>query len=361
MSSKEMKAKVAVLTGGGCAPGLDPFLEAFARKMNHEKYEVVGIEAGWRGLLRTPPNTIILEGDKIEGLTRSGSTSIGTSRTNPYQKDIEDGEATVLRNLKKLGVAGLVSFGGDDTLTVAYRISQAGANIIGVPKTMDLDLSGTDYSVGFWSYNEAVYDHAIPGFIDTLKSHQRCGVLELFGRHSGFTAVVAGIAGGACYIAIPEMELDLQQMADRITEFYSKHKWALVIVGEAVRIKASEEKEAGKKKDKTHDSFDNVFFFKKQTGSKIVKKIEELTGIESRYFQATHPFRGDPSAYDAFYGFRMGVKAAEMVVNNQWGRMVSVRGDQVTDTSLKNYKPRRIITPDTFWYDLVKQRNEGII
>lgn len=353
MSNNQNKKKVAVLTGGGCAPGLDPFLESFARKMNSNNYQVLGIEAGWKGLMSTPPNIIELYGEQIEGLTRSGCTSIGTSRENPYKdKDDLSGEKTVLENLKALGVEGLVAFGGDDTLTVANKLSKAGANVISIPKTMDLDLSGTDYSVGFWSYNEAVFKNATPGFIDTLKSHQRVGVLEVFGRHSGFTAVVVGITGGACYIAIPEMEVSFDQLRDRVKEFYNKHKWALVVVGEAVNLDIDSKKEL--------DEHDNEFLFNRQTGKFLAKTIEKLTGIEARSFQCTHPYRGVPTAYDSFIGFRMGVKAARMVLDEDWGRMVSVRGENVITEPIADFKPRRIIEKGSFWHQLVALRNQGV-
>ena len=343
-----MEKKVAVLTGGGCAPGLDPFLEGFIKRATNAGFTVFGIEHGWEGLLSPEPKVYPLMIENVEGVVRCGGTLIGTSRANPFQ-DKESGNLA-LANLAKLGVEGLVVAGGDDTLNVAEKLLQRGINVIGVPKTMDLDLSGTDYSVGFWAYNEAVFQ-ILPGFIETLKAHHRVGVLELFGRYSGFTVVVAGITGGACYIAIPEIEIDLDELFARVNESYRRNHWALVVVGEAASIETEDQGKI--------DEHGNELLFQRRTGEFLARQIEKATNIESRHFQATHPFRGRPCAFDAMIGFRLGVKAAEMVQSGEWGKMLSVRGDKLTTVAVSGFWPRRKITPGSWWYEIVILRNHG--
>jgi 6-phosphofructokinase 1 len=343
--------KVAVLTGGGCAPGLDPFLVSFVKKIVREDYTVFGIKNGWEGLLGHEPQIQVLDWFTITDIVRSGGTLIGTSRVNPFKN--EETSEEVLTNLIYLEVEGLIAAGGDDTLGAAEKFSVKGMNVIGVPKTMDLDLSGTDYSVGFWAYNEAVFRQAVPGFIETLKAHKRVGVLELFGRHSGFTVVVAGITAGACYIAIPELELDLDQLLRQVGTFYNSHQWALVVIGEAVKVGITAQGQI--------DSFGNELLFQRQTSAFLARQIEQMTGIESRAFQAMHPFRGVPSAYDALIGFRLGLKAAEMVKEGQWGKMIFIQGDEISTAPLHAFRPRRKITQDSWWYDVVCLRNSGAI
>ncbi len=349
---------VGVLTGGGCAPGLDPFLEGFVRRICPEGYEVKGIKYGWEGLLcggcefvRPNPEYVVLDQSNVSGLVRSGGTIIGTSRANPFAKDFSAENEQALDQIMNMNIDGLVAAGGDDTLGVANKLHSYGIKIIGVPKTMDLDLNGTDYSVGFWAYNEAVFRNALPPFIDTLRAHHRVGVLEVFGRHSGFTAVVAGIAGGACYIGIPEIDVDIDAIAARIAETYQRERWALVVIGEGIKIEGSDVAKL--------DPHANELIFQKRVGEAIAKQIEEMTGIETRAFQATHPYRGVPSAYDAVFGFRIGVKAAEMVLRKNWGKMVASQGDHLVELPLSAYKPRRVIAPGSWWYEITQARNSG--
>ena len=353
MNDNKIKKLVAVLTGGGSAAGQDPFIVSFTGKMKALGYQVLGIECGWKGLMSQPSRYKILNEENLEGLVGSGGTSLGTSRVNPYKDKDGSGEKLVIDNLEAMGVTGLMAFGGDDTLGAAYKLSQAGVKVIGIPKTMDLDLNGTDYSVGFWSYNESVFRNVIPGFIEVLKSHRRIGVIELFGRHSGFTSVVAGITGGACYIAVPEVEINLSELKQRVLEFHQKNGWGLVVVSEAVNLSAVDQVEL--------DEFDNEVLKQKRTAYFLAKKITEMTGLEARDFQCSHPLRGVPSSYDSFIGFRLGIYAAEMVLNNQFGKMLSIKGDEITTAPLDSFKPRKVITEGTYWYDLVKMRNAGVI
>lgn len=350
-----MAKRIAILTGGGCASGLDSFLEAFCKWLwNNGSYDVLGIRYGWKGLLKDTPSYRRLTLKDVDGRVRGAETLLGTSRVNPAKtpellKKAED-------NLRLMNVDGLVAAGGDDTLTVLEKFSESGIKVLGVPKTMDWDLSGTEDSVGFWSYCEAIFRYAVPGFIVTLKAHGRVGVLELFGRVSGFTVVVAGISGGACYLAIPEEKLDVQKMLHRVREFYFENDWALVAMGEAVEI--------GGHKLVEEDEHGHELLFQRQSGQELAKLIERETGYEAeaRVFQAVHPFRGIPSAHDAMLGYEMGKKAAQMVMDGNWNKMLSVKGlgKEIEVVELLAFKPRRVLT-DGPWLDLVHARNDGRI
>lgn len=350
-----MAKRIAVLTGGGCASGLDPFLEAFCKWLwNNGSYDVLGIKYGWEGLMGEKPDYRRLTYQDVDGLVREAETFLGTSRKNPAKTDKLLRKAR--KNLQLMNVDGLVAAGGDDTLTVLERFVEAGIRALGVPKTMDWDLSGTEDSVGFWSYCEAIFRVAVPGFIATLKAHRRVGVMELFGRVSGFTVVVGGISGGACYLAIPEEKLDLPKLLHRVRKFYFEHNWALVMMGEAVEI--------GRRKpiQVQEDDHGHEFLFQRQTGYELARLIEKETGYEARVFQAIHPFRGMPSAHDAVLGYEMGKKAAQMVMEENWNKMLSVRelGREIEIVDLSAFKPRRVLTAGP-WLDLVHARNDGRI
>ncbi len=348
------KSIIAVLTGGGCAPGLDPFIEAFTKLMIKLGYQVLGIKYGWEGLLGNKPNFVELTKSSVEGKVRSGGTMIGTSRDNPLQND--KSTDSVINNLNDMGVVGLVAAGGDNTQSVSVILSRRGFNVISVPKTIDRDLSGTDYTIGFWSYCEAVFSNCLPGYIETLRAHKRVGVVEVFGRKSGFTAVAIGIAGNACYIAIPESVINIDCLLSRVKEFYDSNEWALVVVGEAVEVQGK-----GSKEEPTRDSFGEEVLFERGTGSKLAKLIQEKMDIEARSSQATHPFRGTLSVFDAFMGYRIGIKAAQMVSVDDWGMMVSVQNDELKSVPIELFEPRRVITTDSWWQELVTMRNMGLV
>lgn len=350
-----MAKRIAVLTGGGCASGLDPFLEAFVKgllKCRDSEFEILGIRYGWDGLLGDEPVFKLLSLDEVEGLVRSAGTYLGTSRENPAETPEKLQKA--LENLGKMQVEGLVTAGGDDTLAVAHEFHKKGVKVLGVPKTMDWDLSGTEDSVGFMSYCEAVFSTAVPGFINILKAHRRVGVLELFGRKSGFTTAMVGLTSGACFIALPEVKLNLAQMLERVREFYAKNDWAMVAMGEAVEL------EIGLIAEK--DEYNNEFLFQKHAGESLVKLIKSGTGFDARSFQAIHPFRGMASAHDAMLGFRLGDMAAEMVRDNYWGVMLSVDNliDPIRLMPLSAFKPRRVMESGP-WLSLVERRNKGEI
>jgi 6-phosphofructokinase len=341
---------IAYLNGGGNAAGLDPCTESFTKMMNGNDWKVYGIKSGWNGLLAPKPRTMILTPQMVEGLVRSGGSLIRTSRDNPLK--VEGGIGRVISNLGRLEAEGLVAFGGDDTLTVLEELHKRGVKVLGIPKTMDLDLDGTDWTSGFWSYNIAL-DPAIRGFIEATKAHSRVGVFEVFGRYSGFTAVVAGIFSSACYIGIPEFEVDLDQLLRQVKKYHRQFGWAMVVVSEAVNI--------GKATKIKIDPHDNELLKERRNADALADIIQKQTKLESKGFQASHPFRGIPSIFDSWFGYNLGIKAAELVSSSQWGKMLSIEGQEIRTVLISSFKPRRIIKRNDIWHQACQLRNSGII
>lgn len=348
----EKKKAIGLLTGGGDAPGLNAAIVAFVRFLSSKKPElkIKGIRSGWGGLVSDAPspNCIDLPAYKLDELIFTAGTILLTSRINPLEKE------NMIENVKNYlkEFEGLVAIGGDNTLSVALKLSQEGFPIIGVPKTMDLDLSGTEYSLGFQSYVEATTE-LLQGFVVTCKSHRRVGVCEVFGRHTGFTAVEIGLATDADFIIIPEMELDLDLLVQQIVTAFRRKEHALVIVSEGLKIETADQGKI--------DPFGNELLKEKRIGEFLARQIEQMTKIETRSFQASHPLRGIPFAYDAVMGLRFGQKAAEMVINDEWGKMVALLNNSIVSLPLHAFQPRRIINPSYWQWKFVQFRNQGII
>src|SRR3989338_5349513 len=211
--------KIGILTGGGDCPGLNPVIRAVVRKAMNDGLEVIGIKNGWKGLIEN--DTVPLNLDSISGILPKGGTILGTSRTNPYKK--EGGPEKVKANFKALGLHALIVVGGEDTLGVAAKLVNEGLNIVGVPKTIDNDLSATDYTFGFdTALNIAT--ECIDRLHTTAESHHRIMVAEVMGRHAGWIALEAGIAGGADVVLIPEFPIDIEEVCDLIKKRHSRGK-----------------------------------------------------------------------------------------------------------------------------------------
>ncbi|MCM8763464.1 MAG: ATP-dependent 6-phosphofructokinase, partial [Candidatus Omnitrophica bacterium] len=227
-------AKIAILTGGGDCPGLNPVIRAVVRKAINEGYEVVGIKNGWKGLIEN--DFMPLDLASISGILPKGGTILGTSRTNPYKKesDLEN----LKENYKKLNLEALIAVGGEDTLGVASRLIKDGiTNIVGIPKTIDNDLSCTDYTFGFdTAINIAT--ECIDRLHTTAESHHRVIVVEVMGRHAGWIAVEAGIAGGADFILIPELPIDIDEVCNSIINRHKRGKtFSIIVVAEGAQFK----------------------------------------------------------------------------------------------------------------------------
>jgi 6-phosphofructokinase 1 len=323
---KRMGAKIGILTGGGDCPGLNPVIRAVVRKAINENLEVVGIKNGWKGLIEK--DTMRLDFQAISGILPKGGTILGTSRTNPYKKA---GDADkVKENIKALGLEALIAVGGEDTLGVANKLVKDGIkNIVGVPKTIDNDLSATDYTFGFdTAVNIAM--ECIDRLHTTAESHHRIIVAEVMGRHAGWIAVEAGIAGGADVILIPEEAIDIEEVCGLLKRRHERGKlFSIVVVAEGAQFK---QKDMITQEEKL-DSFGHVRLG--GIGEALAGEIEKRTGFETRVSVFGHLQRGgSPTAFDRVLGTRFGVKAVELVLKKDFGKMVALSGNKIISVPL---------------------------
>lgn len=320
--------KIGILTGGGDCPGLNSVIRAAVRKGFNEGYEVMGIKNGWKGLIET--DTIKLDLSNISGILPRGGTILGTSRTNPYKKE---GDVQKIKdNYKKLGLDALITVGGEDTLGVVTKLIKDGiTNIVGVPKTIDNDLSCTDYTFGFdTAINIAT--ECIDRLHTTAESHHRIMVAEVMGRHAGWIATEAGIAGGADIILIPELPIDINEVCNLIKKRHQRGKtFSIVVVAEGAKFKESDLITQEEKLDEFgHVRLGGI-------GEILGREIEKRTGYETRVSVLGHIQRGgSPTAFDRILGTRFGVKAIELVKNKKFGRMVSLTGNKIIDVPISD-------------------------
>jgi 6-phosphofructokinase 1 len=337
--------KVGVLTGGGDCPGLNPVIRAIVRKGLNEGYEFTGIKNGWMGLIEN--DTMPLDLGAVSGILPKGGTILGTSRTNPYKKE---GDLKKLKdNYKKLNLEALVIIGGEDTLGVANKLTEDGIpNIIGVPKTIDNDLSCTDYSFGFdTALNVAM--ECIDRLHTTAESHHRIIVVEVMGRHAGWIAVESGIAGGADVILIPEVPIDIKEVCGVIKKRHSRGKtFSIVVVAEGAQFK---DKELILQEEKL-DAFGHVRLG--GIGDRLAVEIEKGTGYETRVSVLGHIQRGgSPTAFDRVLGTRFGVKAVDLLKAKKFGRMAALAGNKIIDVPLQD-AVKELKTVDIELYDIAK-------
>ncbi|MCK9430574.1 MAG: 6-phosphofructokinase [Candidatus Omnitrophica bacterium] len=338
-------ARIGILTGGGDCPGLNPVIRAVVRKALLEGYEIVGIKNGWKGLVEN--DTMPLNLDTVSGILPKGGTILGTSRTNPYktQGDVEK----VKNSFKKMGLDALVAVGGEDTLGVASKLIKDGiSNIVGVPKTIDNDLSATDYTFGFdTALNVAT--ECIDRLHTTAESHHRIIVAEVMGRHAGWIAIEAGIAGGADVILIPEIPIDIDEVCAIIKKRHARGKtFSIVVVAEGAQFKDGDMVTQEQKLD----AFGHVRLG--GIGENLAALIEKRTGFETRVSVLGHIQRGgSPTAFDRVLGTRLGVKAVELIKNKKFGRMVALAGIKIIDVPLED-AVKALKTVDMELYDIAK-------
>ncbi len=341
--------KIGVLTGGGDCPGLNAVIRAIVRKSLLYGWECVGIENGWKGLLEI--DTRPLDIHSVSGILQKGGTILGTSRTNPYK--LEGGEQMVIANAKKIGIDALIAIGGEDTLGVANKLSKTGLRIVGVPKTIDNDLNGTDYTFGFDTAVNIAMD-AIDRIHTTAESHHRAMIIEVMGRHAGWIAMHAGIAGGADLILIPEREIVLKDVLDVIKQRTDRGKtFSIIVVAEGAKISESDQKDAKMvTQDEKLDSFGHVRLG--GIANILAEIIEHMTGIETRATVLGHIQRGgSPTAYDRVLGTRFGVHAVEMVKEEKFGRMAALRGTEIIDIPIDDAVKDLKLVGDRF-YDVAR-------
>src|SRR5262245_1350787 len=331
--------RIGMLTGGGDCPGLNAVIRAVARRAGARGHDVVGVREGWRGMV----DGIFQElgPREISGILPRGGTIIGTSRTNPYTVDAVD---KVRANFDGLGA--LVAIGGEDTLGVAARLHEEyGLPIVGVPKTIDNDLAATDYTFGF---DTAVWicTEAIDRLHTTAESHNRVMVVEVMGRHTGWIAVMSGIAGGADVILIPERPVDLDEVCSEIQRRHARGKnFSIVVVSEGCELPGAEDKGEV-------DQFGHKLLAKRGVGDQLGGEIERSTGFETRVPVLGHIQRGgSPTPRDRILATRFGLKAADLVAAGRFGRMAALRGDDVVDVSLEEATAELKTVPDD-WFEV---------
>jgi 6-phosphofructokinase 1 len=314
--------RIGVLTGGGDCPGLNAAIRAIVRKgVDHHGHVVIGFRDGWRGVLENSTTELTLESTR--GIIHRGGTILGSSRTNPYQ-DGADGAARVRETMQSQHLDGLIAIGGEDTLGVASKLVDAGLNVIGLPKTIDNDLGGTDMTFGFDTAVQ-VATEAIDRLHTTAESHHRVLILEVMGRHAGWIALHSGLAGGADVILIPEKPFDIDEVCRLITRRRSRGRYfSIVVVAEgAVAIEGTMETVGGET-----DAFGHVRLG--GIGVRLEQEIEGRTGFETRATILGHVQRGGtPTAFDRVLATRLGIAAIDAANAGKWGSMAALKGQRI--------------------------------
>jgi 6-phosphofructokinase 1 len=318
--------RIGVLTGGGDCPGLNAVIRAVVRKgVGVHGFEIVGFRDGWKGPLEGL--TMELGIPQVRGILPRGGTILGSSRTNPFK--IDGGVERVKDNLAAGSIDALVAIGGEDTLGVATKLADLGVNVVGVPKTIDNDLSGTDFTFGFDTAVN-IASEAIDRLHTTAESHHRALVVEVMGRHAGWIALHSGISGGANVVLIPEVPFDIEEVCDLVKKRFETKYAPIIVVAEG-----AVPREGG---DMTLvsgevDSFGHVRLG--GIGDRVAAEIEQRTGAEARAVVIGHVQRGGtPTAFDRWLATRFGLHAIDAVAEQDFGKMVALRGTDIVRVPL---------------------------
>ena len=327
--------RVGVLTGGGDAPGLNPAIKGLVYRGSELGLEVIGLFDGWRSLINPAPEVLPLDRETVRSWDRDGGTNLGSSRTNPFKQVNEEGESQdrsneVIENIERLKLDALVACGGEDTLGVAATLAQRGVPVVGIPKTIDKDLAGTDYTLGF--------DTALRNITEVIErsrtpagSHGWVQIVEVMGRHAGHLALWSGVAGQAHMILIPEHPFRYERVFHSLTArmgasdlsrgLSRRPRYSVIVVAEGARASDGEMVTI----DDRHDAFGHVRLG--GIGEVLAKRIAAETPYEARAVVLGHPQRGgSPSPIDRIMGMMFGAKTAEAVAENRFATMVSARG-----------------------------------
>ncbi len=313
--------RIGMLTGGGDCPGLNAVIRAAVRRGEGEHgHTFLGYRHGWRGLIEGQTMTLSIA--TTRGLLPRGGTMLGTSRTNPYKLD--GGPERVQATLQRDRIDALIAIGGEDTLGVAHRLGDDGVRVVGVPKTIDNDLSATDFTFGFHTAVQVATD-AIDRLHTTAESHDRVMVVEVMGRHAGWIAAYAGLAGGADLVLVPEEPFDIDDVCSRITHRHQRGAgFSILVVAEG----ATPREGSMVLKDGDVDAFGHVRLG--GIGNALAPEIEARTGFETRVTILGHVLRGGtPTAYDRVIATRFGLAAIDAVHEHDYGTMVALRGTEV--------------------------------
>jgi ATP-dependent phosphofructokinase / diphosphate-dependent phosphofructokinase len=342
-------ARIGILTGGGDCPGLNAVIRAVARKgVNDYGHAIVGYRDGWRGVLDN--RVTYLTPDNTSGILHRGGTILGSSRTNPFKE--EGGVERVKQSLSAERLDSLIAIGGEDTLGVADKLFSEGVRIVGVPKTIDNDLSGTDFTFGFHTAVQICTD-AIDRLHSTAESHNRVIVLEVMGRNAGWIATYAGIAGGADAILVPERPFDIDEVCEHIRHRHSRGRtFSIVVVAEGATPAEGQDVVT---QTEERDAFGHVRLG--GIGVALEREIEERTGFETRVTILGHIQRGGtPTAFDRVLATRFGIAAIDAVDDGDYGKMVALRGTDIIRVplseavgQLKTLDPELYATAEVFF------------
>ncbi len=332
--------RIGVLTGGGDCPGLNAVIRAVVRKgIKEYGYEFVGFRDGWKGPLEGL--TMPLDLTTTRGILPRGGTILGSSRTNPFK--IEGGVEKIKENLAAMGIDALVAIGGEDTLGVATKLDSLGVKVVGVPKTIDNDLNNTDYTVGFdTSVNIAV--DAIDRLHTTAESHHRALIVEVMGRHAGWIALHAGIAGGAACILIPEKKFSVDQVCDWVNSRFESSYAPIIVIAEGAIPQDGDLIT----KDQTLDAFGHVKL--SGIGEWLAGEIEKRTGKEARTSVLGHIQRGgSPTAFDRVLATRFGLHAITAIHDGDFGKMVALHGTKIERVPLASATSElKLVSPELY-------------
>ena len=332
------RGTIGILTGGGDCPGLNAVIRAVVRRADMLDYQVMGIKNGWAGLVKETMEPLSLL--SVSGILPRGGTILGTSRTNPLKNEAD--KQALFENLKKLDY--LIAVGGEDTLGVARRLAiENSVKVVGVPKTIDNDIEGTDQTFGF-DTAVSIVTEAIDRLHSTAESHQRVMVVEVMGRHTGWIATVGGLAGGADCILIPEQPMTIDQICEILEKRHARGRlFSIVVVAEGFKLANSTGLVT---KDAQVDAFGHVKLG--GIGEVIGQQIEKKTGYETRVTVLGHVQRGgSPTAFDRVLGTRYGVAAVDLIHQGKYGYMVRLEGNHITDIPLAQAMTKlKYVDPD---------------
>ena len=364
------KSRIGILTGGGDCAGLNPALKwvvktALDERLQWERgvqYEVLGIRHGWKGLVQVEPTSPDIQGyivplnqEVVRTWDRYGGTFLGTSRTNPYNPK-NDQSKTVLDNIEKLGLEAVIAIGGDDTLGVACKLAQEGVNVIGIPKTIDKDLPGTNYTLGFETALNVITEE-VDRLRTTAGSHRRIFVVETMGRHAGWLALEGGESCGAFIILIPEYDFSTEKMNELVLEGRrAGARYEIIVVAEGAKPVGGSEfvKEQGADSF-GHKALGGIAEF-------LATEIHNATKLESRSIVLSHLQRGGaPCAYDRRMGRYFGIAAIDLVVRKDFGKMVSYKNGKITAVPLKEVIGKPTLVDVETQYDIERYNGRRAI
>jgi 6-phosphofructokinase 1 len=332
--------RVGILTGGGDAPGLNAAIRAVGRLTLAGGGSVVQVRDGWKGLIGDGDLAELHE-SSFEGILNLGGTILGSSRTNPMK--IEGGVEQCLRNIERAGLDALVAIGGDDTLSVARRLADEGAPVVGCPKTMDNDLSVTEYCIGF-DTAVGIVAESLDRIRTTATSHHRAVVVEVMGRDTGWVALDGGVAGGADFIVIPELPPHLDELVEHVQwRWSSGRRYSIIIAAEGTEMP-----ELGGREDAggERDAFGHVRLAKRGVAERLAEAIEERTGYETRSVAPSYIQRGGtPSAYDRLWATRCGTVSHALAEKGAFGKMPAVRCGKIDTVPIADVVAEQRLVP----------------